>query len=128
MTAEEDFIRSEQDALWSDLTAAIWTAIDGAWSIKAANTARRIVAAARLVGPTSSSDVDWAMLAGGVYEAVLRAGGLPVALPDAAEWLRLETLMNRYGTLTEWRDHYARTVATLSSPREQRWIAAESSE
>lgn len=109
------FVRSEQYDLWTDLDEAITEAINGVWSIKAYNLAQRIVWAAELVGPTEHDKVSWLIIAGGVYEAVLRAGELPVVLPDEAEWAQLEVLMAEYGSRQSLRAKFAGTVAAIAA-------------
>jgi hypothetical protein len=116
------WVRTEQHILWHDLREAIGGAFHGVWSIRAANIAHRIVEAARLVGPTPYGEVPWPILAGGVYEAVLRAGELSPELPDEAEWLRFDGLMQRYGTRATLRPQFAATVAEINTDRERNWI------
>jgi hypothetical protein len=118
----ETFVRDEQDHLWTELFYALDRAINGVWSINAAGIAHRIVRAARLVGPTPSGEVNWSLLAGGVYEAVLRAGGLPLDLPDEQEWQRLDDLMGKYGTRADLRIRHAAIVAAIDSDRA--WISS----
>jgi hypothetical protein len=116
------WVRVEQELLWDDLRDAIDGAINRVWSIRAANIARRIVEAARLVGPTPHDGVPWPILAGGVYETILRAGELSPELPDEAEWRRLDELMQRYGTRATLRPQFAATVAEINTDRERNWI------
>lgn len=124
--ADEDpiatWVRDQQEILWDELKDAIGRAVNGAWSIEAANVARRIVEAARLVGPTRYGAVPWSLLAGGVYAAVLEAGGLTAELPDDAEWSRLDRLMSQYGTRAAEASRLASTVDAISSGRERNWI------
>lgn len=122
MTDLVDWVRKEQDILWDDLGNAIRAAMNGTWSIQAANIARRIVAAARLVGPTPFDRVPWSLLAGGVYAAVLNAGGQVTELPDDAEWDRLDQLMGHHITRAAARRTYAATVAAINTDRERNWI------
>lgn len=120
----EQFVRDEQQALWGDLESALRAAINGAWSIAASAYARRIVRAALLIGPTPYEEISWSLVAGGVYEALLRAGGIEPELPDEAEWGRLEVLMARHdGTRETQQPAYAATVAAINSDRERRWIS-----
>lgn len=83
------WVREEQVILWTDLETAIGSAIDGAWSIRAGNVARRIVEAARLVGPTPHGEISYRLVAGGVYAAVLNAGGIT---PDLARRAGMEAV------------------------------------
>ncbi|PZG12956.1 hypothetical protein C1I95_24755 [Micromonospora craterilacus] len=123
MTDIADWVREEQDLLWSDLNEAINRAIDGTWSQQAAGIARRIVEAARLVGPTEYGEVGWSLLAGGVYEAVLTAGGITPVLPDGQGWRRFDAVMaGSGGTRAALSRRYAGTVAAINTPREQNWI------
>lgn len=123
--ALEAFAKDEQTHLWEELEQAIRRAINGAWSMAASNIARRIVRAARLVGPTPHGAASWSLVAGGVYEAVLRAGGIEPDIPDEQEWQRLDSLMAQYGTRATERPRFAVTVATISTDRERRWIYGE---
>lgn len=122
--ALEAFVRDEQVHLWTDLDEAIRSAINGVWSMRAANVACRIVVAARLVGPTPNGEAPWTLVAGGVYEAVLNAGGVtPDLPPDEAEWQRLDALMADHGGTRETiRPMMAATVEAIRSPRETAWI------
>lgn len=117
------WVRDEQVALWGDLNEAIRGAANGAWSIHAANVARRIVEAARLVGPVPHGEIPWSLVAGGVYAAVLTAGGFTPELPDEPEWQRLDALMAEHGTTRATAlPEFAATVAAISSDRERNWI------
>lgn len=118
MTNLVDWILDEQEHLWSDLEREIRVAYNGQWSMGASNAACRIISAARLVGSAPYGAVSWALLAGGVYEAVLRAGGLIPELPDEARWRYLEKLMVDYGDRASLRERYAGTIAAIESPRE----------
>lgn len=83
----------EQELLWNDLANDLDHAINGMWSIGAANTSVRIIGVARLIGPTPYESVPWRLLAGGVYPALLAAGGIPHEPPTEEEWKKLEELM-----------------------------------
>lgn len=112
------WIRQEQEILWSQLDNAIRSAIDGVWSMECDSTTDRIVEAANLVGPTHRDSAPWTLLAGGVYEAVLSASGIPVVMPDDAEWKLDEVRMSgRCGTVAENRRRYADTVARIAGRR-----------
>lgn len=116
-----DWIREEQEDLWLKLRFDVSRAIDGAWSIGAWRTAERIVGAARLVGPTPAGEVPWALLAGGVYAALLERDGIP--LPDdypatSADWAKLIALMEGDDTpRADLLARYARTVAAIKIER-----------
>ena len=73
------FVRKTQASDWEALDQALRDAIDGVWSMAASNLAARIVAAARLVGPTPPKSVPWRLVSGGVYDAVLDVGEVPHA-------------------------------------------------
>lgn len=122
-----EWVREEQADLWDELHDAIRCAVDGVWSMRASNVARRIIGAARLVGPTAHGGVPWPLLAGGVYEAVLNAGATPVIdLPDAQEWRRLDLLMAvRGGTRERYIPAMAGTVAAINTDRETAWIQGD---
>lgn len=92
-----DWIKEEQASLWHDLYLAQRLAADGVWSIGCSDNARRIVTAARLVGPTPWGDVPWKLVVGGVYDAVLTAGGIPVPERDETEYDRSVGTMAKAG-------------------------------
>jgi hypothetical protein len=120
------WIREEQAILWHDMRDALDRAINGAWSMAASNIARRIVQAAKLVGPTDQGAVPYSLAAGGVYAAVLTAGGVPFDVPSEDEWLRYDGMMGKYGTTRESMvPQYAATVAEIQSERETNWIAGD---
>lgn len=73
-------------------------------------------------GPTPFDRVPWSLLAGGVYAAVLNAGGQVTELPDDAEWDRLDQLMGHHITRAAARRTYAATVAAINTDRERNWI------
>lgn len=124
MGTVSEWIAEEQACLWHDLDEAIRQAINGAWSMGAANVAQRIVGAARLVGATPPGEVPWRLAAGGVYEAVLTAGGLTPEMPDDDEWRRLDALMrNHGGPRATIQPQMAATVAAINTERERAWIA-----
>lgn len=120
------WIGEEQQILWSDLKDAIDRAANGTWSIEASNIARRIVGAARLVGPTERGALPYGLDAGGVYRAVYAAGGIEIREPAEAEWARWDGMMAKHGTTRETaRPRYAKTVAAISEDHEMRWIAGD---
>lgn len=113
------FIEEEQVNLWDDLVHAIDEATNGCWSMGAANVARRIVAAARLVGPTDPGDIPWRLHAGGVYAAILAACDIPAPETSADEWTRLDDLMASHGgTHSELFARYVGTRRALEETRE----------
>lgn len=117
------WIEDEQRNLWSQLRENIDSALNRTWSMGAANTAVRIVGAARLVGPAHPYELDWGLVQGGVYQAVLTAGGLPLhpILDDVSEMARTDEMMkgcNRAQNAIR----YAGTVAAIQSPRETAYI------
>lgn len=123
------WVLEEQADLWNELLDATKLALNGGWSIRCGHVARRIVEAARLVGPTAYGRVPWALVAGGVYAAVLTAAEVPHELPHDDEWRRLDELMSRYGTTrAQYQARYAPTVACIRSPREQEWLQSGSEE
>lgn len=123
MSEIEEWVREEQANLWYDLQNNIRAAVNGAWSMGAANSALRIIEAARLVGPTPWGDVPTSLVAGHVYETVLRAGGFDPEVPDEAEWQRIDELQQRttggyYQRREESIREYASTVAAINTDRE----------
>ncbi|MFD6565368.1 hypothetical protein [Micromonospora profundi] len=121
-----DWIREEQAMLWSDLGEAIRSARNGSWSMQAASIARRIVEAARLVGPTPHGEIPWPLVAGGVYHAIYAAGDIPADVLDEAEWQRSDALMaDTAGTRATERPRFAATVAAIDSARERNFISGE---
>lgn len=121
-----DWVREEQTDLWNDLNNAIRAAANGAWSMEAANIAQRIVAAARLVGPTPHGQIPWPLVAGGVYHAIYAAGHIRTDMLDEAEWQRLDALVaDSGGTRATERPRFAATVAAINTDRERNWISGE---
>jgi hypothetical protein len=120
------FIADEQATLWHELAGELRHAINGVWSMAASNRCRRIVAAARLVGPTEYGSVPWPLVAGGVYAAVLDAGNVAYDWPDSAEFARLGALMREScGTVGALQMQHAQSVATIGTDRETAWINGE---
>jgi hypothetical protein len=107
-----EWITGEQEALWSDLVWAINDAANGAWSMACSGLARRILESARLVGPISHERIPGTIVAGGVYGAVLHAGGFDPAIPDDAEWKRIEDLYRRTGGYLDHNEEIERFAAT----------------
>lgn len=120
-----EFAEGVQANDWHRLSDDIDRAISGSWSMGAANTSARIVEAARLVGPTPWGEVPWPLVRGGVYAAVLQAGGLDAEPIDEAEMRRVDELMYKHGLTGERAvERYAETVAAIRTPRESAWIAS----
>ncbi|MEU8334824.1 hypothetical protein [Micromonospora tulbaghiae] len=121
-----EWAREEQADLWHDLNEAINRAVNGAWSMQAANIARRIIAAARLVGPTPHGEIPWPLVAGGVYHAIYDAGNIPADVLDETEWRQSDALMaDSAGTRATKRPRFAATVASINTERERKWISGE---
>jgi hypothetical protein len=117
------WIRDEQNALWRELDEAIRRAINGRWSMQAAYVARRIVEAARLVGPTHPSEVLWTLTGSGIYDALLDVGAIEHE-PLTLEYLReTEEIMRDHGGSQEaLRIQFGQTIAAMTDPREVRYI------
>jgi hypothetical protein len=118
-----EWVKDEQAALWRELDEAIRRAVNGYWSMQAAYVARRIVEAARLVGPTHPDSVLWSLTGGGVYDALLDVGGVEHD-PLTPEYLReTETVMCDHGGSQEaCRLRMAQTIAAMTQPREVVYI------
>lgn len=123
MSAEHEWIKDEQAMLWYDLSEAIDSALNGAWSMRASNIALRIVQAARLVGPTHPYQVQWPLVQGGVYQSILEIAGLPLhpVLSDASEMDRTDRMMKGCDR-TQSAARYAATVCAIRSPSEAAFI------
>ena len=117
------WVRDEQDALWRELNEAIRLATNGRWSMQAAYVARRIVEAARLVGPTHPNAVLWTLTGSGIYDALLEVGAIEHE-PLTPEYLRdTEEIMRDHGGSQEaLRIQFAPTIASMTEPREVRYI------
>lgn len=112
----DKWITDEQESLWNDLDLAIRDAVNGVWSMSAEDIASRIIGAARIVGPTPTGSVPYSLVSGGVYEAVLLAGGITPPMPDDAEWERLDALMEKHGGgRSVNRPRFAATVEAIRS-------------
>lgn len=126
------WIVGEQATLWRELADAIRRANNGVWSIHASDIARRIVGAARLVGPTPPDDVLWTLTGSGIYDTLLTVGALGHE-PLTHEYLRqTEELMRAHGgdesgneTEEALRIQFAPTVAAMTSSREVSYIRDE---
>jgi len=125
------WIEREQILLWDALDNDLRRSIPaGGLSISAANTAQRIIGAARLVGASSAGAIPWRLVAAGIYTRILEIGGIePVEMPeDEAEWKRLEHMMFRYGGTREQARHdVARALEDLTKPSEIAYIRDEAS-
>lgn len=88
----EDAARQELAMLWSDLTNARRSALNGVWSIRCENVAYRIVMLSRFVGPTSWQDVDVDLLLDGVYAKVYDEAGIDYPPID---WDRVREVKDR---------------------------------
>ena len=118
------FVRKTQASDWDALDQALRDAIDGVWSMAASNLAARIVAAARLVGPTPPKSVPWRLVSGGVYDAVLDAGEVPHASLTPKFMAETDARMAEYGPVGPAAvRHFARTVEKIRSPAESAWIS-----
>ncbi len=96
------WVIQEQANLWTDLDHAIRHAYNAVWSMGCSNFAIRICSAARIVGPTPWGDVPWRLLAGGVYETLLRVGRVEPDLPADDAWPALDEQMSDHGGRREW--------------------------
>ena len=119
----EAFVLEARDHSWHDLRDAIDRAVNGTWSMEASNHARRLVEACRLVGVGDYATAPWSLVIGGVYDAVLEAGGLEVPARDEAEWRQTVEDMAKWGIAEQMVPRYAATVAAIRTPRETSWIA-----
>ena len=105
-----EWVRVEQDLLWDQLASALRSAINGVWSIEAANVACRIVGAARLVGPTDPDSVPWTLVGGGVYHDLLDLAAIDYDNPQPEQWDRWDQQMaSRSGPRTDIREQFAAT-------------------
>ena len=109
-----EHIAAEQARLWGDLERELGRAANGVWSVAAEDTARRVVAAARLVGPTPVEGVPWTLTAGGVWVALLTAGGVPHVPPSPGTWEALEGRMVALGTRAEHGPRWAATCEAIA--------------
>lgn len=73
----KNWIVSEQKRLWAWFSDAIQHSLNGVWSIRSEFLASCIIENAKLVGAVGPESVGWDMVAGGVYEALLDACGIP---------------------------------------------------
>lgn len=126
MTEAEKWITEEQDSLWSDFDDQLRNAANGVWSMAASNVARRIIGAARLVGPTDPGSIPWRLHAGGVYAAVLTAGGVPVPEFPEEQWAKWDvTMAGHGGSRAKCTGEMAATVAEIQTERETAWLNGE---
>lgn len=120
-----EFARLEQAALWRELSDAIRTGINTTWSMRASAIAGRIVAAARIAGPTPYTEVPWSLVAGGVYAAVLATAAIERELPGDADLCRFEEQIGDGETREEAAARLAGAVAAIRTPRETAWISGD---
>jgi hypothetical protein len=116
-----EWIHEEQAALWTDFKNAIDYSNNGYWSMQAADIARRIVSAARLVGPVSWREVPTTLMYAGLLEALYRVGGIEYTAPAPEEIAATTALIIRTGgslPKTEELERYARTIEAMRTPRE----------
>ena len=119
------FVRGTQASDWEALDQALRDAINGVWSMAASNLAARIVAAARLVGPTPPTSVPWRLVSGGVYDAVLDAGEVPHPSLTPQFVAETDARMAECGPVGPAAvRHFARTVEEIHSPAETAWISS----
>jgi hypothetical protein len=119
-----EWVEDMQMVLWHDLGEDLRNAVNGSWSISAADTSLAIVTAARLVGPTSPDNIPWPLVAGGVYEAVLTAGQIEHE-PVEDVWLEVtEPLMGTVGLagVEAQRLRFAATVEAIQQPAETAYL------
>lgn len=89
-------------------------ALNRTWSLHCDGLVYRIINAARLVGPSSLSVVPWRLATGGVYAAVLMAGGVAVSEPSEDEWREWEQqIMVEYGDRETNRARYKDTLDAI---------------
>lgn len=72
----EDVAREEQALLWDDLDRAVASALNGRWSIGCDSLKERIVAFAKILGPTPWDEIQVPLLRSGVYETILKEAGI----------------------------------------------------
>jgi hypothetical protein len=120
----KQWIEDEQCSLWTDLESAIHSSYNGVWSMHCAETARRIVGAARLVGPTPIAEVPWVISGSGIYEALLHLAEITPGSLIESDLSSAEKLMTKesYPGRKELRERYARTLAYLAKPSEVAYI------
>lgn len=104
------WIAAAQASRWHDLDMDIRNGINTSWSMAAGGTAVEILSAIRLVGPTDPGHIQWPLLAGGVYAAILDVAGVDY---DEAVRLAWEAQMSKYGTLVECTARLAGSVAAI---------------
>jgi hypothetical protein len=85
-------LRKELRCLWDDLMGVYGSG--GTWSIRCADLAERIVELSNLVGAVSWEELPIPLLTGGVYEKVMRDGGLAYVPIDWDEVARAEVALS----------------------------------
>lgn len=121
------FVKDVQAEAWSRLLDALRVALNGRWSMGAANCGVDILRAARLVGPTPWQDMQFELVTGGVYAALYAVGEIPVSMPTEDE---ISYTVGLFLGLRFPRDlspavtvpMYAPTVAAIQTPRESAYL------
>lgn len=124
----EEWIQQEQESLWADLGWAINSAANGCWSMMCDSIARRIIEAARLVGPTSWRSVGTSLVLGDVWHTLYEVGGIETDGPTLEELEDLRALLLRQGippVSEESAMRWARTCEALRQKRTAAWIRGE---
>lgn len=119
------WIYREQAVLWDDFASAIDRSRSRVWSMDAADFARRIIAAARLVGPVSHGEVPWPLVGGGVFRRLYALADIDTDVPDARSLPKLGREMDAAGGggIAEHHARYAATIAAFAEDeRERRFI------
>lgn len=105
-------IRMEQEIVWDQLVRELRHAINGRWSIAASNTVDRLIAILKLVPPTPWESLQYELVRGEIYEAVLCAAGIEPRLPSAKAIEVTDLLMQRHFSriaLSDMPEHYEHT-------------------
>jgi hypothetical protein len=74
-------VAEELIALWSDLSEALGRAGGRGWSVECDGLVVRIVMLSRLTSATPWQHVPVSLLAGGIYQGILRSAGVMFAAP-----------------------------------------------
>ena len=128
MTELAQWAKDEQEYLWSDLDDAIRQALNGVWSMQAANVLIRLTRLVKIIGPADPKSVPWTMLAGGLYRIVLDLAGYEKLLPGLGDRLAdMEPILVQAGLsdLETIRGQYTHTRLAILHPREIGWIRDE---
>lgn len=89
-------VRMEQERVWNQLSDDLRTAFNGQWSIGVANTIDNLLDILKLVPPTPWDHIQYELVRGGIYEAVLLAAGIEPKLPSAKEIAETDLAMKRH--------------------------------